>query len=331
MATTTNYGWETPDDTDLVKDGASAMRTLGQSIDTTFAELKGGTTGQMLTKASNTDNDYSWVTPEIGDITAVVASSPLTGGGTSGSVTLGIQDASTSVKGAVQLSDSTSTTSSVLAATPTAVKSAYDLANGAIAKALVDAKGDLIAATANDTVARLAVGTNGYVLTADSAEATGLKWAAAASGSTFSGCSLYRSSSQTISNATNTNLTFDTELYDTDAYHSTSTNTDRITIPSGKAGKYLITASAAWPSNATGERSMRLLKNGSTSDNNNCVWAGFGSSSGNTIMVVSRVVDAAVADYFTLRVYQSSGGNLDVYGGSGLEGWLHFDATYLGA
>ena len=57
MATTTNYGWETPDDTDLVKDGASAIRTLGSSIDSTFAELKGGTSGQVLTKASNTDNE----------------------------------------------------------------------------------------------------------------------------------------------------------------------------------------------------------------------------------------------------------------------------------
>lgn len=60
MATTTNFGWETPDDTDLVKDGAAAMRTLGSAIDTSLVDLKGGTTGQVLTKASNTDMDFSW-------------------------------------------------------------------------------------------------------------------------------------------------------------------------------------------------------------------------------------------------------------------------------
>ena len=56
-------------------------------------------------------------------------------------------------------------------------------ANAAIAKAIVDAKGDLISATAADTPSRLAVGTNGQVLTADSGEATGLKWATPVSGS----------------------------------------------------------------------------------------------------------------------------------------------------
>jgi hypothetical protein len=54
-------------------------------------------------------------------------------------------------------------------------------AGAAIAKTIVDAKGDIIAATAADTVARLAVGANDTVLTADSATATGLKWASIAS------------------------------------------------------------------------------------------------------------------------------------------------------
>ena len=61
MATTTSFGWETPDDTDLVKDGAAAIRTLGNSIDTSMSELKGGTSGQVLSKASNTDMDFTWI------------------------------------------------------------------------------------------------------------------------------------------------------------------------------------------------------------------------------------------------------------------------------
>jgi hypothetical protein len=48
---------------------------------------------------------------------------------------------------------------------------------GGIPATIVDAKGDLIAATADNTVARLPVGSNGQVLTADSTQTTGLKWA----------------------------------------------------------------------------------------------------------------------------------------------------------
>jgi hypothetical protein len=120
MATTTpNFGWPVPTSTDLVKDGATAIEALGDSIDASLLDLKGGTTGQVLAKASGTDMDFSWV--------------------------------------------------------------AQDDSN-AIQNAIVDAKGDLIAATAADTPARLAVGANDTVLTADSSTATGLKWAAPASG-----------------------------------------------------------------------------------------------------------------------------------------------------
>jgi hypothetical protein len=58
--TTTNFGWTVPADTDLVKDGAAAIRTALGGPDTSFVDLKGGTTGQVLSKASNTDLDFTW-------------------------------------------------------------------------------------------------------------------------------------------------------------------------------------------------------------------------------------------------------------------------------
>lgn len=64
MPTTSNFGWTTPADTDLVKDGALAIRTLGNGIDTSMAQLKGGTTGQVLSKTSNTDMAFTWVTQD---------------------------------------------------------------------------------------------------------------------------------------------------------------------------------------------------------------------------------------------------------------------------
>lgn len=142
MPTTSNFGWTTPADTDLVKDGAAAIRTLGNGIDTSLVDLKGGTTGQILSKNSNTDLDYTWVTPNVGDITEVQA-------GTGISVASGT--------GPIPVVTNTVATT-------------------------FDAKGDLVVGTGADTFAKLTVGTNGHTLVADSSTSTGLKWDAPATG-----------------------------------------------------------------------------------------------------------------------------------------------------
>jgi hypothetical protein len=64
MATTTpNFGWVVPTSSDLVKNGAVAIETLGDSIDASMVDLKGGTTGQVLSKTSATDMDFTWASP----------------------------------------------------------------------------------------------------------------------------------------------------------------------------------------------------------------------------------------------------------------------------
>lgn len=73
MATTTNFGWTTPDDTDAVINGAAAIRTALNGVDTSLVDLKGGTTGQVLAKASNTDLDFTWAAP--GSYTQIASSS----------------------------------------------------------------------------------------------------------------------------------------------------------------------------------------------------------------------------------------------------------------
>jgi hypothetical protein len=104
MATTTNYGWETPDDTDLVKDGAAAIRTLGSSIDTTTKALNPettlgdiayrsstantntrlgiGTTGQVLTVSGGVPAWASPAAPTISSNWTLVSSGSVTTGTT---------------------------------------------------------------------------------------------------------------------------------------------------------------------------------------------------------------------------------------------------------
>ena len=239
---TSNFGWQMPTSTDLVTDLPADFETFGQAVDTSLADLKGGTTGQVLSKASNTDMDFTWVTS--------------------------------------------------------------DDAN-AIQNTIVDAKGDLIAASAADTPARLAVGNNGEMLVADSSASTGLKWGVPKA----RGCSLYLGSNQSLSHNTITTITWGSEYWDSDSFHSTSTNTSRITIPAGLGGIYQINAALTYASSTVGGRDLYIYINGAS-------YVGYQSIDGQDDVPpglnASMIYSFNAGDYVEIRGYQNSGGNLNV-------------------
>jgi hypothetical protein len=117
---------------------------IAASAATTLAKRTVGTDGQVLTADSAQTTGLTWTTPTAGTVTTVgTSTAALTILNPTTTPALTIRSATTSVNGIVQLSNSTSTTSSTLAATPTAVKAAYDLAAAALPKAGGTVTGDI--------------------------------------------------------------------------------------------------------------------------------------------------------------------------------------------
>jgi hypothetical protein len=205
MATTTNYGWATPDDTDLVKDGAAAIRTLGTSIDTSFAADEG----------------------------------------------------------------------------------------------------DLLVGGTSDIFEALPIGAAGTVLTSDGDTA---EWVApSATTPTFTGVKATQNSAWSLSNGTTTQFAFPNEEFDTDGYHSTVTNNERLTIPTGKGGYYYFWFTLGQETTA-GQIEFYLRKNGTNLtrfDSDDAV-----SYSHN----FSTLIEAVAGDFFEVRVFNNTGGNVTQVG-----------------
>lgn len=153
---------------------------------------------------------------------------------------------------------------------------------------------------------------------------SGSSWVNKSQAGSFVGANVYKTSAQSISNATFTTINFEAENFDTDSFHSTVTNTSRLTIPAGKDGKYLVTANLAFDTNATGIRACVIRKNGA--DYAKGTWIGAFNES--AVLVATQMISLVATDYVEMQVYQSSGGSLNIKGDSASS---MFSIQYLGA
>ena len=276
-----------PTATDLVTDLPADFEVFGQAVATSMADLLGGTTGQILAKNSNTDMDFIWVANDQGDITAVTAGTGITGGGTSGAVTITNDMATT-----------------------------------------ITTNGDLIYGTGSGTYTRRAIGSTNQVLTVSGGVPTWATPTAAAA----TGCAAFNAGgSFPFTSGSTTIIPFPSELMDTDGYHSTTTNTSRITIPTGKGGKYqvggLVRLSGGAGGTASSYAIISLHKNGS-------VYTGEGiqngqivraTPSGNTFAISGFVIITLTAGDYIEIAYQgdTTSSTYDMF--------AQFSAIYLGA
>lgn len=167
-------------------------------------------------------------------------------------------------------------------------------------------KGDLYGFSTEN--ARIAAGADGQIPVYDSTATAGITPKDLVfSVAPASGCRAYRTTNQSITTATLTAVSCDSEDYDTDNYHESATHPSRLTVP--KTGLYQVGCSIVWDSSTTGSRAVYVVKNGTTStrlagSDRNATASGAQS--------LSCTLSLTVSDYVEFYVYQDSGGSVNL-------------------
>lgn len=175
-------------------------------------------------------------------------------------------------------------------------------------QSLLTTQGDIVYASAANTPARLAKGTAGQVLAINSG-ATAPEWVAPPA-SAFVGCAITNNSTQAITTGNAAAVAFQTEDFDSDAFHDTSTNNSRITIPSGKGGKYQVSYAVFWQNGATvtGQIILYFKKNGTAINHGEWIVRPEElSASNNQGRCGTAILSLAAGDYIEVFLDNASG------------------------
>lgn len=244
---TTPFSWQMPTATDLVTDLPADFEVFGQAVATSMADLLGGTTGQVLSKTTNADMDFTWVTTDD---------------------------------------------------------------TNAIQNSIVDAKGDLIGATAADTPARLAVGTNGQVLSADSTASTGLKWVTPSAGS----YTLISTQTLSATSALNVNGCFTSTYknYQILMNMTSATTTDYIYLKMRASGTDSSTNYYGWLQRNFSSSATQPTQTGNVSGGTSGFEIGGGMRVGRAISDIMSPFEAVQTAFFGLSTVWDSGNSRSI-------------------
>jgi hypothetical protein len=227
---TSNFGWQMPTSTDLVTDLPADFEVFGQAVDTDFVDLLGGTTGQVLSKTSATDLDFTWINNDTGDITGVTAGTGISGGGTSGTVTVTNSMATEiTAKGDLIVGTGNATFDNLPVGTNAQILVADSTASTGLAYKGVGVAngltttGDTIYSSSGTTQSRLGIGSTGQVLTV----ASGIpSWATPAAG----GVTLVTSGTFTSVTSFSVNSAFTSTYKNYSMFVNLSANTTQSTV-----------------------------------------------------------------------------------------------------